>query len=884
MNDAEIAAFRLAAIVQSSDDAIVSKTVDGTIVSWNRSAERMFGFTEAEAVGKSILIIVPSDRRSEEDMVLARIRRGESVAHYETLRRRKDGSLIPISLTVSPIFGSDGTVIGASKIARDISERHRAEQALADAQARGRHLQNRLVALVAGSGVLFGSPELDAVMTGIISLARGLLPADALAIWRVDQASNRWHIGKAEGVSEAFSEEVVAAHQAGGPGDVPFDDLLIAEDVQSSPLLAKRRQAFRAEGIQSVMAVPLRIGGAAAGSLAFYYRTRRVFDEVDVQTARALGNLSAAAINTALLYDAQRRNREQAERATLQADFLVRASTVLSASLDYETTLRTVAELAVPHIADWCGLDILDDHGQLQRVAIVHIDPEKQELAQRLRERYPEDPQSPYGAHAAIRTGRPILMTEIPDELVRRAAHDAEHLRLIEQLSITSYICTPLIARGRAFGALTLVSAESKRHYDEGDLRLAQEVAYRSALAVDNARAYAQVNAANRAKDEFLATLSHELRTPLNAVLGWARMLRSGTVSPAKTPRALEVIEHNASAQLRLVEDLLDLSRIITGKFRLDVQAVHLGSAIEAAAAAIQPAASAKNITVTIAADAGVGAVQGDPQRLQQAVWNLLSNAVKFTPAGGHVTLDLRADGGQVIVEVTDNGEGIASELLPYVFDRFWQGDSGSTRAHMGLGLGLALVRHIVELHGGRAEVSSAGLGKGAAFRIALPAMAGSSHAISPYRPHPAVQSGGPAIEPGVGRAVAGVRVLVVDDDGDAIELLAELLGQQGLRVRRASSVAEAMVEIERDLPEVIVSDIAMPAHDGYELIQRVNARGTGAGTHIPVIALSAYARAEDKARSLAAGFDAHLAKPVDLRALLNAIVSATSRTPRLTP
>jgi PAS domain S-box-containing protein len=871
----ELAASRLGAIVESSDDAIVSKDLNGIVLTWNRAAERMFGYTAAEIIGKSITTIIPPDRLGEETEVLSRISRGQSVDHYETLRRRKDGTLIPISLTVSPLRSSDGTVVGASKIARDISDRRRAEEALARLAEQQRDLHERLIALVARAGTMFGTPRLGDVLSGALELGQTLVPADAHAIWRFDPAASVWRVGAASGLSAAFTERIISSSGGKVLDTVPFSEPLVAERIEATPLLKNRLPLYEAEGIRSMLAVPLQIGGQASGTLVFYFREVHAFDDVEVQTARALANLAAAAITTADLYESQRRMREQAERASRQAEFLSQASAALVSSLDYEATLQTVAHLAVPHVADWCAVDIVDDRGEIARVAVAHVKPEKVELARTLQERFPEVPNRPGPVTTTIRTGKPSMMSDVPPSLLQKIARGPEHLAALRALSITSYICVPLVAHGRTLGAMLFVSAESGRRYTEADLQFAQDVAYRSAIAVDNARAYARANAANRAKDEFLAMLSHELRTPLNAVLGWIRMLRSGSVAPAKVPRALEVIEHNASAQLRLVEDLLDLSRIITGKFRLDVTPVHVMTAVDGAVSAIQPAATAKNITVQVDVDADAP-VLGDRHRLQQAVWNLLSNAIKFTPSGGRVAVGLHQDDSHVILDVRDTGEGIAADVLPHVFDRFHQGEAGSTRSHAGLGLGLAIVRHIVEMHGGRVWARSEGKGRGATFTIALPRLHG-----TPAGPDGRGAAATPApasVPPHLTRAVAGLRVLVVDDDDDARELLRELLDQHRIGVRLAGSVDEAIAELDREIPDAVVSDIAMAGQDGYDLIRKVRQRPAAAGAAVPAVALSAYARAEDVERSLASGFAAHLPKPVELPDLLNAIAEATGR------
>lgn len=868
------AALRLAAIVESSDDAIVSKDLNGIVMSWNRTAERMFGYTAEEMIGRSITTIIPRDRLGEETHVMSQIRAGLKVEHYETWRLRKDGGLIPISLTVSPLRDVDGKVIGASKIARDISDRRRAEAVLAAAEARRADLQQRLVALVAASGTIFGSPRLDDVTSAVIVIARTLIPADGYAVWRHEVEERAWRIVASAGISEGFKQTIVASQNGAPATGVPFSELIIAESIDTVPMPAERAAAHFAEGLVSMLAVPLMIGGQGSGTLVFYYRRRHAFSDVEVDTARALGNMAAAAIATAELYDEQRRMREAAERANRQATFLNDASATLASSLDYEATLRTVANLVVPEFADWCAVDIVDDGGTLQRLAIAHADTERVAAARAFQERYPDDPSRPEGASYVVRTGAPVLVSHVTDEMLTSRARDEEHLRAMRELAITSYISVPLTAHGRTVGALTFIVAESGRHYDESDLRFARDAAYRAALAVENARAYRQANAANRAKDEFLATLSHELRTPLNAVLGWSRMLRAGSLSPSKLPRALEVIERNAVAQLDLVEDLLDLSRIITGKFRLDIAPVDLGDAIDSAVEAIQPAATAKGVKVQLEIDPECCAVVGDAARLQQAVWNLLSNAIKFTPRGGSVRIAIEpVEDEQIAIEVADTGEGIDAAVLPYVFDRFRQGESGTTRTHMGLGLGLAIVRHIIELHGGRVEATSGGKGHGATFRLLLPVRRAELPAIAGADVE---RRQGPRRGPSP--MLAGLRALVVDDDSDARELVTELLRSRGMEVTVAGSAEEGLAALDRDVPDIILSDIAMPEVDGLEMIRRVRERSTGRGGDVPAVALTAYARPEDSELSLASGFQVHLSKPVDAERLISAVVALAGR------
>jgi PAS domain S-box-containing protein len=404
----------------------------------------------------------------------------------------------------------------------------------------------------------------------------------------------------------------------------------------------------------------------------------------------------------------------------------------------------------------------------------------------------------------------------------------------------------------------------------------ASDITERKRAEEERERLLREAQEANRLKDEFLATVSHELRTPLTAILGWAHLMRGGQVGGDGMPRALETIERNARAQAQLIDDLLDVSRIVTGKLRLDLMPVNPDSFIDPAIEAVRPAAESKAVRLQKVIDTGVGPVMGDPARLQQVVWNLLSNAVKFTPRGGQVRVSLGRVNSQVEIAVTDTGAGIAPEFLPYVFDRFRQADQRTNRQHGGLGLGLAIVRHLVELHGGSVRADSAGEGAGATFTVTLP--------VAPiYRREDAEERERP-IAGDTPRAydcperLDGLRILVADDEPDARELLAIGLGHCGAEVTIASSAREALAAIEREKFDVLVSDIGMPGEDGYELIRRVRSLPDEAGGRTPAVALTAYARTEDRLRALRAGFEMHAAKPVELTELVVIISNLTRR------
>jgi PAS domain S-box-containing protein len=695
------APLRLAAIVRSSDDAIVSKDLDGIITSWNAGAERLFGYTEADAVGQSIRMIIPPDRQAEEDRVLSSVRAGHIVESFDTVRKRKDGGLVDVSVTVSPIHDAQGRIIGASKIARNITERKRIERAL------------------------------------------------------------------------------------------------------------------------------------------------QVATEV-------------------------------AEYGRLQASFLAEASAALGASLDYQATLGAVARLAVPTIADWCAVDIVDHQGKLRRLAVAHIDPAKVELARGLEERYPADPQAPGGIHEVIRTGKPAFMETIPKELLQAVARDEEHRRIIDELKLVSYMCVPLTAHGITTGAITFVSAESGRHYNHDDLNYAMELASRASLAVDNAQAYATASEANRVKDEFLATLSHELRTPLNAILGYARMLRVGTIAPDRVNNAIEVVERNATALKQIVEDVLDVSRIVAGRLRLNVEAVDLPIILREAVETLLPAAHAKGVEVVSVIDPLTTPVSGDPDRLLQIVWNLLSNAIKFTRRGGKVQLQLSRVNSHVEIAVSDTGRGISPEFLPHVFEHFRQADASFSREHGGLGLGLGIVKQLTELHGGTVTAASDGSDRGATFIVRLPLMIVHASPGAPQRREQPAADRRPVVVESIPR-LDGLQVLAVDDEVDSLGLLRAALESAGASVTTAESAEAALAILRQQTPDVMIADIGMPGMDGLQLIRSVRALDVPARA-IPAAALTAYARSQDRITSLTSGFQMHLVKPIDPLELIVAVATLAPR------
>jgi len=537
----ELAQYWLAALIESADDAVIGKTLDGIITSWNAGAQRIFGYTAEEIIGKPVTILIPPDHIDEEPAILARLRAGDRIEHYETIRRTKDGRLIDISLTVSPIKTADGQIIGASKIARDITEQRQARKALDAAYA-----------------------------------------------------------------------------------------------------------------------------------------------------------------------------------------------------------------------------------------------------------------------------------------LAERARRDAEQ------------------------------------------------------AVIEKERLYRQAEESSRLKEEFLATISHELRTPLSAILGWTRMLRLDQLSPEDRVKALDTIERNARAQAQLIDDLLDVSRIVTGKLRMDVRPSDPTSFIDAAVEAVRPAAEAKGVRMQKVMDTGAVSIPGDPARLQQVVWNLLSNAIKFTPRGGYVQIRSERVNSHLEIIVSDTGQGIAPDFLPHVFDRFRQADQKTSRQHGGMGLGLAIVRHLVELHGGTVRANSGGVDQGATFTVQLP--------ISPIYQ---VDSSGSRVHPGARDLLPpddltdrldGLRILVVDDEPDTRDLLKQGLEYCGATVHLAGSAAEALAALDQEVPDILISDIGMPGVDGYDLIRKIRNLQAEKGRRVAAIALTAYTRVEDRLHALRAGYDMHVPKPVELTELVAVATSLTRR------
>ena len=493
-----------------------------------------------------------------------------------------------------------------------------------------------------------------------------------------------------------------------------------------------------------------------------------------------------------------------------------------------------------------------------------------------------------FGYSAAEAIGQSIGLI-IP--LERRHEEIAIIQRLSEGHKIEHFETQRVAKDGRLVPiSLTVSPVRNRQGVVIGASKIARDITdrvhaeeHRARLLASEQSARAQAEEANRAKDEFLATASHELRTPLNAILGWSAMLEQTASLDGRTAKGLQSINRNTRTLAQLVDDLLDVSRMISGKMRLDVSTMDLGDVIDAAVETVLPAASAKDISIHVAVDPASRTMSGDATRLQQAVWNLLSNAVKFTAAGGRVDVRTRIHNGQIELTVADSGIGIDATFLPYVFDRFRQADASSTRAHTGLGLGLAIVRHLVELHGGSVRAESDGRDAGTRFILELPRT--QTSLVARDARTPASTAATPTVT-AVPR-FDGLRILIVDDDRESCDMMLEALRGYGASVRCAMSATDAAATLPEFRPDLVLSDIAMPGRDGYAVLSEVRAAEPVLGRRVPVAAVSAYAHAEDRQRALAAGFDQYLAKPVEpaiLASVVKALATGTGSTINTTP
>ncbi len=763
----EIALRRLAAIVESSNDAIVSKDLSGIINSWNKGAERIFGYTSEEIVGKPITTLIPGDRHAEETHILERIRRGERIEHFETVRLHKDGHPMTISLTISPLKNERGQVIGASKIARDITESKRAQEQLRRALEFDETVMSSM-----GEGLF--TVDNQGRLTFMNPAAQRMFG------WTLDEMIGRrmhdvTHHTRPDGTPYPASECPGLKVLEDGTPLSGFEDVFIRKDGTFFDVVYSSS--------------PLRGDNEITGlAVVFRDTTERKQAEKEIRF--------------------QARLLDAVEQAVIATDL---SGTIIFWNSFAEHLYGWLASEALgANILDITPSPELRDHAQ--------------EVLQCLREG-----QSWTGEFMVQRRDGTLFPAMVTD--------------------------SPIFSNtGELIGIVGVSIDNTNRRREERE---------REELLQREREARAEAEQANSLKDEFLATLSHELRNPLNVVVGYAEILRRSDESQSHefVVKAAETIRRNALAQAQLVSDLLDLSRLQMGKLSINRQPLSLSTIIHDAIETVKKEAADRRISLEVELQHEIMVVEGDPIRLGQIAWNLLNNAVKFTPPEGKVRIALSAEGEEANLVIEDTGQGISAEFLPHVFEMFRQADASSARRQGGMGIGLALVRQLVALHGGGVKAESEGKGKGARFIVRLPL----------YTPG---VSGLETQKTGATGALRGQFILVVDDSPETTEMLGKLLELEGAFVELARSGAEALEIAGRKKFDLVISDISMPEMDGYQLLRQL--RALPEMSDVPVVALTGYGRNADVTRAQEEGFADHLTKPVDIDQLLRIVRKLT--------
>lgn len=876
------------AILDFASYAIIATTPDGVITTFNPAAEKLLGYQATELIGQQSLVILHdpgelaerSQLLAEElaqplavgvDVLVVRARLNQP-NESEWIYLRKDGTRLPVNLSVSALRDAHGELTGFLAIANDITERKRAQdrftrqtalrlalsEALADATASPQQLLGQALEIVAEKMQVelarcWLREEKDERLELQASAGPALLATTATPS-PSNETSPQGRIGQiANARKPLLSNSAVGLFEHGDS-----DSVLI--ELDSRPAVQSEQEFADAAGLTSFAGYPLLAGERLLGVLAIYAR-----QPLDADVLSALG----AASDTLVL--ALERQRAQEERARLQAREAARANQhaalrveISSALNQLDTTmpemLQGCAQAVINHLDAACAcVWLLNDSGDTL---------ELQASAGRASQAS--------GAHQFIPVGQSeigLIAAEKTPHFTNDALNDGRFSdkEWAGQESVTAFAGYPLLSQGRLLGVLAMYA----KHELEPDAfnalaavadqlvlgverRKAEEA--RAALLANEQAARREAEEASRLKDDFLAMISHELRAPLTAILGWAQMLRAGTLDRTAAERALATIERNAKSQAHLVGDLLDASRIATGKLRLEKKPCELRELIDAAIDAVRPSVEAKSLRLQIVMEPWVGPFEGDPERMKQIVWNLLSNAVKFTPPAGLIEIRLEKMEDRALLIVSDTGQGIEPEFLPFVFDRFRQSDSSTKRQHGGLGLGLAIVKSLVEMHGGAIYAYSSGKGQGTDFMVTLPLS-------KPNAETTAQELWAPSDDTRELRGVSslkGLRVLVVDDERDTREILAVMLGRFGAEVRTGGSVAEGLRMLKSWRPDLLVSDIGMPGEDGYAFIGKLRALAEEEGGQTPAIALTAFASSQDRQKALERGFQVHLAKPVE--------------------
>lgn len=1089
---AEASHRRLAAIVESSDDAIIAKTLDGTITDWNAGAERLYGYAAAAAIGQPFSLLVPTERANEVAQTIQRFHRGERIDHFETVRRRRDGSLVDVSVSYSPIRASDGQLVGVSVITREVTQRKR--------------LERLRVVRQAVTQVLAEAARIDEAIPAVLQTIGEKLAWDVGAFWRLNERREllccehlwRQSLGRADEFIAATAQSTFASG-VGLPGRIwAAGAAAWVLNVLEDPNFPRQKIAARS-GLRAAFGFPIMVNGDCLGVIEFFSGEIRAPDDDLLETMSTIGgqigqfierkhaeerlqhsereladffeNASVGLhwvgpdgtimrVNRAELellgyrreeyighsitefhvdqdviadilrrlrageilrdYPAQMRakdgsirdvlidssvkwdnaefihtrcftrdvtDRRQAEAAAHERQrqlevvannapvllahcdvegtykfvnqpyaarfglrprdligqhlrdvlgpgvfariepyiqtvlagrrvefeteapyhgiglqpvlcayqpewdedgrvvgfvaaitniaerkqieqtirFLADASASLASLVDYQSTLQKVARLAVPFFADWCTVDVVADDGTLHRVAVAHVDPSKVELAHEVYRRFPPEPTAPQGVWNIVRTGQTEMVSEITDDLLGASVKDPELLAILQQLGLRSYLGVPLSVRGKVLGVLTFIAAESGRRYQASDRAVAEDLAHRAAVAIENAQLYANLREADRVKDEFLAMLAHELRNPLAPIRNALHILKLPAVNGALLDQAREMAERQVQHMARLLDDLLDVSRISRGRIELRREVIEVAPLVQRCVEAVRSLFDERRHQLQVSLPAEPVWLEGDPTRLEQVITNLLNNAAKYTDPGGLVRLTGTRDDGGLVLRVRDTGIGIAPEVLPHIFDLFVQGERRLDRSQGGVGIGLTLVKRLVELHGGTVQAASAGPDRGSEFTVRLPALPRAvKHEPTKLQTQIAPSSRPPAH-----------RILVVDDNVDAADSLATLLRLGGQTVQVAYDGPAALHAAQSLHPQIVFLDIGMPGMNGYDVAQRLRRQPESRAALL--VALTGWGQESDQQRSFEAGFDRHLVKPIEPSTLEAVLASVPS-------
>jgi PAS domain S-box-containing protein len=794
--DGERARAYLAAIIESSDDAIIGKTLDGIIRSWNTAAEHIFGYTAAEAIGQSILLIIPPELHAQEQLILETLRRGERISHFETTRLHKSGRRLDIALTVSPVRNAAGDVIGASKIARDVTEQRRSAAQLAaivessDDAIISNGLNGIIQSWNAGATRMFGYSAEEAVGQPITLIAPAELEAQ---------------------------EQQVLEHLRRGERVDHYDTVSVSKDGRRIPISLAISPIRSVDGeLVGVSKIARDIGERIQAEQALRASEQRLWDE-----AYALERMS-----------------EWSTRLWRSETLAEGLHIILAANIELLS-------------ADKGNVQLLEENGSTLQIAAQRgFEPDFTDHFVAVT----SDDTSICGR--ALRRGERVIVEDI-----ERDPDFEPHRDMLRQAQCRAVVSTPLVASGgRLLGILSLHFQTSHRPADP-ELRRQDLFLRQSCDFIQRCRMEQELRAreealreADRQKDEFLALLAHELRNPLAPICNAAEVLTRQLTDFPNAHAAVDVIKRQAAQLTRLVDDLLDVARVTRGRIELQRSTLEIDRVVSQALETVEPLLREKQHRISASSSDGPLYVQGDLARLVQCVSNLLTNAVKFTNPGGDIQVQTRLRGDSVCVAVTDNGAGIARELLPRIFDLFVQGQRTLDRAQGGLGIGLPVVKKLMEMHGGRVSAFSAGVGQGATFELCLP------RAETPIT----------AATANTTSSAGGSRIFIVDDNPDGANSLSLLLELEGHQTEAVHSSQEALERIEAFHPDYALLDIGLPGIDGYELLQRLQQRPALANATF--VAVTGYGQAGDRERIRRAGFHAHLVKPVNLPELLRLV------------